>query len=73
MRTLALSPEGDRFASGSDDGAVKIWDLGGFQVDEMSVPEKQRAILSEFIIITFMKRRDLRHRKIEEKSDFSRA
>ena len=53
MRTLALSPEGDRFASGSDDGAVKIWDLGGFQVDEMSVPEKQRAILSEFIIITF--------------------
>ena len=73
MRTLALSPEGDRFASGSDDGAVKIWDLGGFQVDEMSVPEKQRAILSEFIIITFRKRRDLRHRKIEEKSDFSRA
>ena len=65
MRTLALSPEGDRFASGSDDGAVKIWDLGGFQVDEMSVPEKQRAILSEFIIITFMKRRDLRYRKIE--------
>ena len=73
MRTLALSPEGDRFASGSDDGAVKIWDLGGFQVDEMSVPEKQRAILSEFIIITFRKRRDLRYRKIEEKSDFSRA
>ena len=73
MRTLALSPEGDRFASGSDDGAVKIWDLGGFQVDEMSVPEKQRAILSEFIIITFRKGRDLRHRKIEEKSDFSRA
>lgn len=65
MRTLALSPEGDRFASGSDDGAVKIWDLGGFQVDEMSVPEKQRAILSEFIIITFRKGRDLRHWKIE--------
>ena len=65
MRTLALSPEGDRFASGSDDGAVKIWDLGGFQVDEMSVPEKQRAILSEFIIITFREGRDLSHWKIE--------
>ena len=65
MRTLALSPEGDRFASGSDDGAVKIWDLGGFQVDEMSVPEKQRAILSEFIIITFREGRDLSQWKIE--------
>ena len=53
VRTLSLSPEGDRFASCSDDGAVKIWDLGSFQVDEMSVPEKQRAILSEFFMITF--------------------
>jgi WD40 repeat protein len=47
---LALSPEGDLFASGSEDGAVKIWDLGGFQVDEVLMPsENQHAILSKFL------------------------
>ncbi len=46
VRTLALSPEGDRFASGSEDGAVKVWDLGSFQGDEVDLPpEKQHAIL----------------------------
>ena len=45
---MALSPEGDLFASGSEDGAVKIWDLGGFQVDEVLMPsENQHAILSK--------------------------
>ena len=49
VKTLALSPDGDMFASGSEDGAVKIWDLGGFQVDETILPpENQQAILSEF-------------------------
>ena len=47
---MALSPEGDLFASGSEDGAVKIWDLGGFQVDEVLMPsENQHAILSKFL------------------------
>ena len=48
IKSLALSPEGDLFASGSEDGAVKIWDLGGFQVDEVLMPsENQHAILSK--------------------------
>ena len=48
IKALALSPEGDLFASGSEDGAVKIWDLGGFQVDEVLMPsENQHAILSK--------------------------
>ena len=48
IKSLALSCEGDLFASGSEDGAVKIWDLGGFQVDEVLMPsENQHAILSK--------------------------
>lgn len=35
---LALSPDGDLFASGSKDGSVKIWDLGNF-LDDLSGPE----------------------------------
>ncbi|TRY73964.1 hypothetical protein TCAL_11343 [Tigriopus californicus] len=43
--SLALSPDGDLFASGSKDGSVKVWDLGNFQDDadlEIKQPPKRR-------------------------------
>ncbi len=47
VQTLALSPDGDFFASGSEDGAVKVWDLGSFVADDASGQglEEQREVL----------------------------
>ena len=47
-----MSPRGgDIFASGSEDGSVKIWDLGSFQIDP-GYHENQHAILSKYLLST---------------------
>jgi len=48
VSSLQLSPDGDYFASGSEDGAVKIWDLGSFMSNDTFLLEEQREVLREF-------------------------
>ena len=51
VNSISLSPGGDSFVSGSEDGAVKIWDLGNFQSDSHLPPGPlQHDILSKFQI-----------------------
>lgn len=46
--SLSLSPGGDMFASGSEDGAVKIWDLGSFLDNNVEYEqEEQKEVLSK--------------------------
>ena len=48
VNSISLSPGGDSFVSGSEDGAVKIWDLGNFQSDSHLPPgPMQHDILSK--------------------------
>ena len=48
VNSISLSPGGDSFVSGSEDGAVKIWDLGNFQSDSHLPPGRlQHDILSK--------------------------
>ncbi len=56
VHSLALSPDGDLFASGSEDGAVKVWDLGSFVADDATGHglEQQREVLREFLKFCFV-------------------
>ena len=49
VSSLALSPDGDYLASGSEDGAVKIWDMGVVSADDETDNdiEKQKEALSK--------------------------
>ena len=54
VNSISLSPGGDSFVSGSEDGAVKIWDLGNFQSDSHLPPGPlQHDILSKCQIPVF--------------------
>ena len=50
VNQLALCPSGDLFVSGSEDGAVKIWDLGNFQADPV-YHENRHKILSKLLVL----------------------
>ena len=50
VRSLSLCPDGDFFASGSEDGAVKIWDLGNFGDETDNALEAQKDALSKLFL-----------------------
>ena len=47
VRTISISPDGDLLASGAEDGAVKIWDLGHFLDETDSAAEQQKEVMSK--------------------------
>jgi hypothetical protein len=49
VSSLELCPDGDFFASGSEDGSVKIWDLGTFMSNDAFLLEEQREVLRKFL------------------------
>ena len=50
VNALALSLDGDWFASGSEDGTVKIWDLGLFADDSEEHDDERRDVLRKFFL-----------------------
>ncbi len=47
VRTLAMSTDGDLLASGAEDGAVKIWDLGHFLDENDFATAEQKEVMSK--------------------------
>jgi WD40 repeat protein len=46
IRSIAFSPDGKKFATAGDDGAVRVWDVSSFKIERILLPKHENKAYS---------------------------